>query len=156
GASFPEALKSGYKAILAAPDFLFFLEKPGRLDDYSLAARLSYFLWRSPPDELLLAAARAAELRQPAALRAQVDRLLRDPKAQRFIDDFTDQWLGLREINLTQPDEELYPEYQDLHLLDSLVREPRTYFAEMVRNDLGVRHVVDSDFVCVNAALSTL
>src|SRR5207237_592889 len=56
----------------------------------------------------------------------------------------------------TQPDEDLYPEYDDIHLIDSLVRETRAYFAEMLRGDLSVRYVVDGDFVCVNATLAEL
>src|SRR5205085_886529 len=56
----------------------------------------------------------------------------------------------------TQPDEDLYPEYKDIHLVDSLVRETRSYFAELLRENLGVRYVVSSDFVCVNASLAEL
>jgi hypothetical protein len=108
------------------------------------------------PDEPLLQAARVGRLHDERELHTQVDRMLNDPRSGRFVDDFTDQWLGLRVINFTQPDEDLYPEYKDLHLLDSLVRETRAYFAELVRENLPVRYVVDGDFVCVNARLAEL
>jgi hypothetical protein len=156
GAPLYEAVAAGYKGALCSPDFLYFAERPGPLDDYALAARLSYFLWRSLPDETLLAAARDGRLHDPQALRAQVDRMLDDPRSERFVNDFTDQWLDLRKIGFTQPDEDLYPEYDDIHLIDSLVRETRAYFAEMLRHDLGARYVVDGDFVCVNATLAEL
>lgn len=156
GAPLHEAVLTGYKGALCSPDFLYFMERAGPLDDYALASRLSYFLWRSLPDEPLLQAAADGKLREPAELRRQVDRLLDDPRSRRFVADFTDQWLDLREIGFTKPDEELYPEYEDMHLVDSLVGETRAYFAEMLRRDLGVRYVVDGDFVFVNRALAAL
>jgi hypothetical protein len=156
GVPLHEAVMTGYKGALCSPDFLYLLEKPGPLDDYALASRLSYFLWRSLPDDELLAAASAGKLHDPAELRKQVDRLLDDPRSDRFVADFTDQWLDLREIGFTKPDEDLYPEYEDMHLTDSLVGETRAYFAEMLRRDLGVRYVVDSDFVFVNRTLAEL
>lgn len=156
GATLYDAVATGYKGAICSPDFLYFLETPGKLDDYALAARLSYFLWRSLPDETLLAAAAAGRLREPAELRKQVDRLLDDPRSTRFVADFTDQWLDLREIGFTKPDEDLYPEYDDMHLIDSLVGETRAYFAEMLKDDLGVRYVVAGDFIFVNRALADL
>lgn len=156
GVRLDQAVMTGYKGVLSSPDFLYFQERPGPLDDYALAARLSYFLWRSLPDDQLLAAAAAGKLRNSEVLHAQIDRLLDDPRSTRFVDDFTDQWLDLRKIGFTQPDEDLYPEYDDMHLIDSLVRETRAYFAEMLRGNLGVRYVVDADFVCVNAVLAEL
>ena len=156
GAPLYEAVMVGYKGALCSPDFLYFAEKPGPLDDYALAARLSYFLWRSLPDDKLLAAAAAGKLRDSQEMHAQVERLLDDPRSARFVSDFTDQWLDLRKIGFTQPDEDLYPEYDDIHLIDSLVRETRAYFAEMLQGNLGVRYVVDGDFVCVNATLAEL
>ncbi|MCE9606008.1 MAG: DUF1592 domain-containing protein [Planctomycetia bacterium] len=156
GAPLYEAVLTGYKGVLCSPDFLYFVERPGSLDDYALASRLSFFLWRSLPDEALLSAAAAGRLRDPKELHKQVERLLDDPRSERFVADFTDQWLDLREIGFTKPDEDLYPEYEDMHLIDSLVRETRAYFAEMLRGNLGVRYVVAGDFVCVNRTLAEL
>src|SRR5262249_51719697 len=139
------------------PDFLFFQEKPGKLDGEALANRLSYFLWRSMPDDELLRAGRDGKLNDPRGLRDQVERLLNDSRAERFVNDFTDQWLKLREIEFTQTDPDLYPEYhEDFVLLDSLLRETRAYFTEMLRENLGVAYVVDSDFVFINRCLGEL
>ena len=82
--------------MLVSPEFLF-LEEPTReqISDFALASRLSYFLWRSMPDGELLSLAARGQLTQPQTLRSQVERLLNDPRAERFIDDFTGQWLDL-------------------------------------------------------------
>src|SRR5207247_1475867 len=80
-------------ALMCSPDFLCVLEQPGKLTEYALASRLSYFLWNSTPDEQLLAAARQGQLQDSKVLRAQTERMLKDPKAERFVNDFVDQWL---------------------------------------------------------------
>jgi hypothetical protein len=92
---FKSALRLGLQAVLCSPRFLFLDEQPGRLSDLALASRLSYFLWSSLPDEELLALARDRKLAQPEVLRAQVERMLSDAKAERFVRHFTGQWLGL-------------------------------------------------------------
>ena len=154
---FQDAMHLAYKAALCSPDFLFFHEKPGRLDDYALASRLSYFLWRSLPDDKLLALAKAGRLGDPKVLRAQVERMLADEKSQRFVNDFTGQWLDLRKIHDTAPDRFLYPEYFcDNYLVESAVAETRAYFAEMLKRNLGARFVVASDFLMINERLAEL
>ena len=156
GARLDEAVRTGCKASLCSPDFLYFQEQPGRLAGYALANRLSYFLWRSLPDDTLLVMAQSGRLHEPKELHAQVERLLNDQRSARFVEDFTDQWLGLRSIGFTQPDEDLYPEYKDLHLQDSLVRETRAYFAELLADNLPARCVAQADFVCINGQLAEL
>jgi len=153
--SFQEAMRVGYQAILCSPEFLFLDESPGQLSDFALASRLSYFLWNSLPDDELRRAASRNELHRADVLSAQVERMLNDPKANRFVEDFCGQWLDLRRITVTQPDEQLYPEF-DQFLLDSMVRETRRYFAEMVRDDLGADHLVGSDFLMINERLAEL
>lgn len=152
---FQEAMRIGFQTLLCSPQFLFLREPPGRLDDYALAARLSYFLWRSPPDIELVRLAEERRLRDPQRLRLQVERLLLDARSQRFVEDFTGQWLDLHRITITEPDEVLYPEYDRL-LLDSMVQETHAYFAEMLDSDLGVRQIVASDFVLINERLAEL
>jgi hypothetical protein len=86
-------------------------------------------------------------------LRAQVERMLNDPKAERFVADFLDQWLELRDIDATSPDRKLYPEFGPwLH--DAMLGESRAYFRELLRNDLGVRHVVAADFAVLNQKMA--
>src|SRR5262249_40335616 len=98
GYDFTEAMIAGYTAVLSSPGFLFLDEKPGLLDDYALAERLSYFLWNSAPDTQLLELAKAGKLKQPEVLKEQTDRLLNDPRSRRFFDAFLDYWLDLRLI----------------------------------------------------------
>jgi mono/diheme cytochrome c family protein len=150
---FEEAMRVGFKAILCAPEFLFFHETPGRLDDHALASRLSYFLAGGPPDELLLAHAAAGDLARPEVLRSETERLLDDPRAHRFTSDFVGQWLNLRAIEDTTPDPKLYPEFDEL-LQVSMVRETELFFEELLKNDLSVANVIDSDFSMLNERLA--
>ena len=153
GYSFEQALRVGLKAVLVSPGFLFLRETPGKLDDFGLAGRLSYFLWSSMPDEELLALAAQKKLGQPETLRAQVERLLRDPKAAAFTRNFAGQWLSLRNIDATMPDYALYPEFSD-GLKESMALEPVHYFDEVLKNDLSLARFVASDFSMLNGPLA--
>lgn len=153
GQPFETALRAGIKAVLASPWFLYLREPAGTLDDHALASRLSYFLWSTMPDETLFALAKSGELRKPEVLRAQVERMLQHPKAQAFTENFTGQWLSLRDINATTPDKTLYPEF-DEWLQWSMVRETHLFFEELLKNDLSVRNFVDSDFAMLNGRLA--
>jgi hypothetical protein len=93
-------------------------------------------------------------LRRPAVLHGEIERLLRDRRAQRFVDDFVGQWLRLREIAANDPDRKLYPEFNP-YLQDSMVAETRAYFRKMLADDLDASHLVRSDFVTVNEKLAT-
>jgi hypothetical protein len=141
--------------LLTSPDFLCVIEAPGQLNDFALASRLSYFLWNSTPDEVLLDLARKGKLHDPKVLREQTERLLNDDKSKRFVNDFTDQWLGLRAIDDTTPDSKLYPEYNDFIKYSSTL-ETRGYFARMLKEDLSVRMLVASPWVLVNDQLAKL
>jgi mono/diheme cytochrome c family protein len=152
-ASFEQAMRVGYKAALVSPHFLFMREKPGKLDDFALASRLSYFLWSSLPDEELLALAEKAKLHDPDTLRAQVERMLKDPKATAFTSNFAGQWLNLRAIDDTAPDPALYPEYDDV-LKVAMVKETLLFFDEVLKNDLSLTNFVSSDFTFLNGRLA--
>ncbi|MEK7831393.1 MAG: DUF1592 domain-containing protein, partial [Acidobacteriota bacterium] len=155
GDSFTEAMITAYSAVLCSPAFTTLEEKPGRLDDHALAARLAYFLWNSEPDAKLRELAQQGALRKPAVLRAQVGRLLGDAKSQRFVNAFLDYWLDLRKVNITSPDELLYSDYYlDDHLVESATAETRQFFAELARGDLPARNVIASDFVMINERLA--
>lgn len=153
GRSFESAVRVGLTAVMVSPDFLFLREKPGQLDDFALASRLSYFLWSSMPDEELLAIAQEGKLRNPDILHRQVERLLNDPKSMDFVENFTGQWLSLREIDFTEPSHILYPEFDDL-LKASMVRETQFFFAEVLRDDLSLTNFIASDFSMLNGRLA--
>lgn len=161
--SFEQAMRVGLKAVLVSPHFLFLREKvggvqpagPTALDDFALASRLSYFLWSSMPDEELCKLAEQGTLRRPDTLRQQVERMLRDPKAKAFTENFAGQWLGLRAIDATTPDPMLYPEYDDV-LKVAMVKETLLFFDEVLKNDLSLTNFVASDFTMLNARLAKL
>ncbi len=151
GDTYTEALRTAAIAIFTSPDFLFLRERPGKLDDYAIASRLSYFLTRTSPDGELLALAGAGKL--ATQTRSQAERLLADPRFERFITDFTDSWLNLRDIDATAPDDRLYFEY-DAFLQKSIVDETRSYFRHLVTANLPVRNIVKSDFAFLNSRLA--
>ncbi len=153
GQPFEASLRAGYKAVLSSPKFLFLREPTGPLDDHALASRLSYFLWSTTPDEPLLALAAKGELRKPDVLRAQVERMLKHPKARAFTENFTGQWLSLRDIAATTPDKALYPEWEEM-LQWSAVRETHLFFEELLNQNLSVRNFIDSDFAMLNGRLA--
>ena len=156
-ACFQDAMRLAFKAALVSPDFLYFQERPGRLDAHALASRLSYLFWRSLPDEALIEAADAGRLRTRDGLLREFDRLLDDPKSARFVTDFSGQWLDLYRVHDTAPDRYLYPEYYcDTHAVDSAVAETEATFAEMLRSDLPAASVVSTDFAMVNERLAEI
>ncbi len=153
GVSFEDAMRTAYKAALCSPDFLFLREKPGQLDDWALASRLSYFLWNSLPDKELNTLAQQGRLHDAGVLRGQVERMLRDPKSERFVRDFLAQWLDLREIDSTCPDRRLYPEFSP-YLRDAMLGESWTFFRELLDKDQASRQIVHSDFAMLNQKLA--
>jgi len=150
---FLAAMKVTLQAAFCSPHFLFLDAPAGVLNDEALASRLAYFLWCSTPDDELLALAAKGELHQSATLHAQVDRLLKDPKADGFNESFTGQWLDLRKITATTPDARLYPEWDEL-IEWSSVKETRMFFDEVLKKDLSVTNFVQSDFAMLNKRLA--
>ncbi|MBI1913263.1 MAG: DUF1592 domain-containing protein, partial [Planctomycetes bacterium] len=123
------------------------------LNDFALASRLSYFLWSSMPDEELLTLADERKLGYPETLRKQVERMLKDPKAATFTENFVGQWLGLRDIDFTEPSHILYPEFDDM-LKASMVKETHLFFDELLKNDLSLTNFVASEFTMLNGRLA--
>ena len=155
GSGFARAMLTAYTGVLASPGYVFLEEKPGRLDAMALATRLSLFLWNSTPDAALRSLAAKGELRKPDVLRAETERLLNDPRADRFVEAFTDYWLDLRKIDDTSPSSTIYNDYElDDPLKLAAIDETRLFFAELVRGDLPARHVVASDFTFLNERLA--
>ena len=153
GASFIDAMRVGFRGVLTSPQFLLFDEKPGALDDFALASRLSYFLWSTMPDAELLKLAAEKKLAKKETLRAQVKRMLADARAHAFVENFTGQWLELRNIDATTPDKKLYPEFDELLKL-SMVGETESFFAELVNHNLPVANLIQSDFAMLNSRIA--
>ena len=153
GRTFEQAVRSGVSAILCSPHFLLLNQHPG-IDDFTIASRLSYFLWSSMPDDELIGLARQRKLGDTSVRHRQVERMIDDPKFERFINSFTGQWLDLRDLEFTTPDAKLYPEYSEL-LLRSMDEETRRFFHQLVKEDLSVMNVVDSDFAVLNQRLAS-
>ncbi|MFM9196658.1 MAG: DUF1592 domain-containing protein [Planctomycetia bacterium] len=159
---FEVAMQEAVQAVLCSPDFLFLVEPTGPLSDHALAARLSYFLWRTAPDDELRAAAAAGRLREPGVLRGQTERLLASPRSRAFIDDFLDQWLELKNIDATTPDKQLFPEFfsnlfgtaGDVLLRQSMLDETRLFFADLVARDQPVSELVAARHSYLNNRLA--
>ena len=158
GETFRSAYRAALIAVLTSKNFYYLsegsvTEKRATVDDFELASRLSYFFWSSLPDDELSAAARSGALRQPQELKAQVERMLADPKAARFAESFPKQWLQLHRVGMFTPDAELYPDY-DKWLEECLVLESTGYFAEMFRNNRPLREFLTSDWTMLNPRLA--
>lgn len=152
GRSFEDAVRAGITSVLCSPQFLLLNYEPV-VDDYTLASRLSYFLWSSMPDDELMKLAAEGKLRDPQVRRAQVLRMLDDPKSEQFVINFVGQWLDLREIDFTTPDKKQFYEWDDL-LQESMLGETHGFFRHLLKNDLSIMNFVDSDFTILNERLA--
>ena len=154
-----ESMASGYRVallgVLTSRNFTYLVEGDptprDRLTPSELATRLSYFLHSSMPDDLLTAAAREGRL-TAAGLGEQVDRMLADPKVDRFLADFPRQWLQLHRLGMFPPDGKLYPEY-DAWLEASLHEEVVRYFREVFVENLPIDALITSDWTIANRRL---
>jgi mono/diheme cytochrome c family protein len=163
GGSFEEGLATAIQAMLLSPHFLFRIERvpatqqtvaPARLlSQYELASRLSYFLWSSMPDDALLAAADRGKLAQPAALVAQVRRMLLDPKSHALVENFGGQWLQVRKLESVKPDRKRFPEF-DEYLRLSMRRETEMFFESIVHEDRSILDFIDANYTYLNERLA--
>jgi len=148
-----EALRGMLTAMLVSPRFLYHEEPPNGPDVYALASRMSYFLWRSTPDDELLKAAADGSLLDATKRRMQAERMLADARAGRFVKDFTGQWLRVREVGAMKANADLYPEY-DAELEAAMRGETEQFIAEMFQRDLPLANLIDSDWTMLNERLA--
>ncbi|MCX7432566.1 MAG: DUF1592 domain-containing protein [Planctomycetia bacterium] len=158
GKPFREALKEPIAIVLSSPHFLYLAEPLGeqdrrKLDDLELASRLSYFLWSSPPDDIVLEAAKAGELQVPEGRAKQVDRMLTDTRSREFVTAFTYQWLGLERLEFFQFNDKLYPDY-DLATKALSRQEIFETIELLISENLSLKNLLKSDFVVVNGVLA--
>lgn len=151
-----DAYRVAMQGVLTSRNFLYLVEgEPTareRLNDWELASRLSYFLWSSMPDDALFTVAKGGALNGDG-LKKEVDRMLTDRRINRFIDDFSRQWLQLHRVGMFPPDKKLYPTY-DAWLETSMGEEPVEFFREMLVKNLPMEGFLDSDWTMANARLS--
>jgi mono/diheme cytochrome c family protein len=162
GESFEFAMQTSLTAVLVSPHFLFRVEQDKSpsdpehkhpLDDYELAVRLSYFLWSSMPDDELFQRAEQGDLHTDAVLEAQVQRMLKDPKASALVTGFGDQWLNLRILDEVHPDPQVFPEFS-AELKEDMKRETRAFFEHVVREDRSILDFLEGPYTFVNGRLA--
>lgn len=157
GDSFEQAMKGPLTAALVSPHFLFRVEPdlPGppvrAVGEGELAVRLSYFLWSTMPDEELFALAERGGLR--AGLEEQVRRMIRDPRASAFAENFGSQWLQTRRLAAAAPDPVAFPEFDD-DLRRAMMREPELVLESIVREDRSCLELLDSNYTFVDERLA--
>jgi hypothetical protein len=161
--SYLASLRLMLKAMLVSPQFLFIT--PAKdveagvtivpLDDHHLASRLSYFVWATMPDAELAALADSGKLHEPAALRAQVKRMLGDGRARALFDGFGAQWLGLGGLQGKTFDTAKFPQMTPA-LRTAMYDEARLFFESIVRENRSVVSFVDSDYTFLNETLAPL
>ena len=157
---FEGGVRMALEGILASPHFVFRIEEPAgdgpqayRLGDYDLAARLSFFLWGSGPDEQLMSAAAEGRLADPADLEAQVRRMLRDPRANALSTRFAGQWFRLQDLEKIQPDVRVNPDF-DEPLKRAMLKETEVFFENLVREDRPILDLYTADYTFVNERLA--
>ena len=159
---FEEGVRLGLEGILASPNFVFRIEEPGqpvegadafRITDVDLASRLSFFVWGTGPDDELLEVAAAGHLSDRVMLRSQVERLLADGRSRALAGRFGAQWLRLQDLEKTEPDPRLNPDF-DAQLKASMLRETELFLENLVAEDRPVFDLFTADYTFVNERLA--
>lgn len=162
GESWEDGLRLAMKAVLLSPHFTFRVEldsepqsvEPHPLGDYELASRLSYFLWSSMPDDALFEAASQGTLNDPAAIEAQVARMLADPKSQALAENFAGQWLYTRALtDELVKDPDTYPDFSTL-LREDMRTEMEMLIASVIEDGRGLDELFTSKETFVNDRLA--
>jgi hypothetical protein len=159
---FESGVEHALEALLASPKFLIRTEhdpptaKAGfvyRLSDLELASRLSFFLWRSMPDDELLDLAEKGKLKDAAVLAKEVSRMLVDRRANRFIDDFVEQWLQIRNIHTHDVARQVLADF-DPALREAMAEETQLFFETQVRDDHPLMELLTSNYTFLNERLA--
>jgi Protein of unknown function (DUF1592)/Protein of unknown function (DUF1588)/Protein of unknown function (DUF1585)/Protein of unknown function (DUF1595)/Protein of unknown function (DUF1587)/Cytochrome C oxidase, cbb3-type, subunit III len=153
---FDTGIQRALEALLSSPKFLLRVEQEGsgrayRLSDLELASRLSFFLWKSIPDDELLKIAERGQLKDRQVLSQQVHRMLADERSQRFLNDFSGQWLEVRNISSQQPAQQFQV---DPTLRDAMARETELFFQSQVRDDRPIQDLLRANYTFLNERLA--
>ena len=152
-----DAVQSALTMMLCSPKFLYKYEGDSlNLDDYAIASRLSYFLWNTLPDDRLIKLASEGKLKDPSVRSAEALRMLKDPKSQRFVTDFTEQWLELHKIYVVNPQADLlkYTFKNFTGIRPFMGQESIEFFKVILNENLSLLNFIDSDFVVINRPLN--
>lgn len=165
------AMRETLAMVLISPQFLYHTESDSATDThYAMASRLSYFLWASMPDEELLRLAAEKKLDNPAVIEQQVLRLLTDERSERFVENFTMQWLSLAKMKTVPINRELFPRFlyyvpageragTEMPYLptvrDYMIRETVAFVGELIKRNESALSIVDSDFAMLNQRLAS-
>jgi hypothetical protein len=159
---FDSGIEEAISAILVSREFLFRVEQqppslasgtPYKVSDIELASRLSFFLWSSIPDEVLLNLAERGELGKSEILEKQTKRMLADSRAQSLVNNFAGQWLHLRNLDSITPDGRLFPDFDD-NLRQAMRQETEMHFNEILRDDHSVLDLLKTDHTWLNERLA--
>jgi len=156
GADPQTAIREGIKAILCSPDFIYREETADSLNGYEIAARLSYFLWSSTPDEPLRKLAAGNDLQNPSVLRAETMRLLADTRSDAFVEQFLDGWLRLSKLGSMAPDPLAFSVYYDDRLEPAMRHETRLFFRHLLDTNGPISRFLHSDYTFANKELARL
>lgn len=161
GLGWEDGIRLALQAILVSPHFIFRVEldpdlessDPHPLSQYEMASRLSYFLWSSMPDAELMQLAAEGKLQEEATLRAQVERMLDDPRAMALVDNFATQWLYIDVIQNFEPDYQLFPDFTR-ELGDAMRMETRLFVTALLADNAPITDLLLADYTFVNATLA--
>ena len=155
GRSIFSGLQAGIRGMLCSPKFLFKQEgELGPLDNYAIAARMSYFLWNSLPDEILFELASQGKLKDPIVRREQTHRMLQAERTDRFVKDYVHQWLDLEKLKIIEPDLSIFTVDEFDLVREQIKEEPVEFFKEVLSNNLSLENFIDSDFVMITPELN--
>ena len=149
---FSQSIQDSLLVVLTSPQFLFLVENSASpeaedLDEYELAAKLSYFLWNAPPDDALLKL--ASENKLHSTLDVEVERMLADNRLDQFLEPFVSQWLSLDKFDVVEVDQKRYPQLtRDTRT--QLREEPIRFVKYLIEKNLPLGNLVRSDFVVAN------
>jgi mono/diheme cytochrome c family protein len=163
GGNFDDGIRAGVARVLSSPYFLYRIEKDPAgaragaahpVSDVELASRLSFFLWSSIPDEKLLDLAAAGRLREPAVFAEQVHRMLGDERTDALVENFTGQWLQLRNLEAkVAPDLLLFPDFDD-NTRKGFRKETELFFGYILRDDRSTLELLNADYTFVDERLA--
>jgi hypothetical protein len=163
GGSFDDGIRAGVARVLSSPYFLYRIEKDPAsaragvshpVSDVELASRLSFFLWSSIPDEKLLDLAAAGRLREPAVLAAQAQRMIGDERADALVENFTGQWLQLRNLEAkVVPDLLMFPDFDD-NTRKGFRKETEDFFGYILRDNRSALELLSADYTFVDERLA--